>query len=123
LVGNIDAGNRSIEDLNTEIVKKLSTYISDPVVTVSLKQMLGNRIYVLGKVNKPGEYVVNRYVDVLQVLSMAGGMNPFALGNEIQVLRRENGIQKSIPFHYDDVEKGDLEQNIILNAGDIILVP
>lgn len=123
LVGGISTANRSVEDLTAEITGKLSKYIPDPVVTVSVKQLLGNRIYVLGKVNRPGEYPVTRNVDVLQALSMAGGLNPFAQGEKIQVLRRENGTQTSIPFQYEAVEKGDLKQNIVLKAGDIVLVP
>ena len=123
LVGNIDANGQSIQGLNEEISSRLSKFIPDPVVTVSLKQMLGNRIYVMGKVNKPGEFLVNRNVDVLQALSMAGGLNPFAETGKIQVLRRRKGVQSSIPFSYQAVEKGDLAQNIVLQPGDIILVP
>ena len=91
LVGDIDVNNQSIEGLSKEITDKIAGYIADPVITVSLKQMMGNRIYVLGKVNTPGEFSVIRNVDVLQALSMAGGLNPFAKSNKIQILRRENG--------------------------------
>ena len=123
LVGGVDASKMSVEQLSREIASKLEKYIPDPVVTVSLKQMLGNRIYVLGKVNKPGEFVINRNVDVLQALSMAGGFNPFADSDDIQVLRRQDGKQTSMPFSYSAVEKGDLAQNRILLPGDVILVP
>ncbi len=123
LVGGVDASKMSVEQLSKEIASKLEKYIPDPVVTVSLKQMLGNRIYVLGKVNKPGEFVVNRNVDILQALSMAGGLNPFADGGAIQVLRRNNGKQSSMRFSYSAVENGDLKQNRILLPGDVILVP
>ena len=123
LVGGVDASKMSVEELSSEIASKLEKFIPEPVVTVSLKQMLGNRIYVLGKVNKPGEYVVNRNVDVLQALSMAGGLNPFADGGEIQVLRRQDGEQTSMRFSYSAVEEGDLQQNRILLPGDVILVP
>ncbi|MCB1763154.1 MAG: polysaccharide biosynthesis/export family protein [Gammaproteobacteria bacterium] len=123
LVGSVDAGKLSIEELSGAIAAKLEKFIPEPVVTVSLKQMLGNRIYVLGKVNKPGEFVVNRNVDVLQALSMAGGLNPFADGDAIQVLRRQNGKQSTMGFSYSAVEKGNLEQNRLLFPGDVILVP
>lgn len=123
LVGSLSTTNRSVGNLTAEITKKLSKYIPDPVVTVSARQLLGNRIYVLGKVNRPGEFPVSRNVDVLQALSMAGGMNPYAQGDSIQVLRREKGVQRSIPFQYEEAEEGDLEQNIVLKAGDIVLVP
>ena len=104
--------------------QNLKKYIPDPVVTVSLKQMLGNRIYILGKVNKPGEFVINRNVDILQALSMAGGLNPLLMA----MLSRCSGatrMETRLPprFSYSAVEKGDLKQNRILLPGDVILVP
>ncbi len=124
LVGNIKAKNSSVQDLNKEITARLQKYIPDPVVTVSLKQMLGNRVYVVGKVLKPGEFMINRNVDVMQALSMAGGLNPFAAGDDIKILRRVNGVQKSIPFRYESVADGkDLSQNIVLKPGDVVVVP
>ncbi len=124
LVGNIKAKNSSVQDVNKEITARLQKYIPDPVVTVSLKQMLGNRVYVVGKVLKPGEFLINRNVDVMQALSMAGGLNPFAAGDEIKILRRVNGVQQSIPFRYESVVEGkDLAQNIVLKPGDVVVVP
>ncbi len=124
LVGNIKAKNSTVQDVNKAIATRLAKYIPDPVVTVSLKQMLGNRVYVVGKVLKPGEFLINRNVDVMQALSMAGGLNPFAAGDEIMILRRTNGVQKSIPFRYRGVVEGkDLAQNIVLKPGDVVVVP
>jgi polysaccharide export outer membrane protein len=124
LVGDVDTTGLTVKGLAAVIKKRISTYIPDPVVTASLKQMMGNRIYVIGKVNKPGEFPIIRNVDVMQALSMAGGINPFGQGDEITILRREGGVQQSIPFDYDDVESGrDLEQNIILRPGDVVVVP
>ena len=104
----------------------MATYITDPVVTVSAKQLFGNKIHVIGKVNKPGEYVLNQYVDVMQALSMAGGMTPFSAVNDILILRRDNQgrQQQAIEFRYGDVEDGDdLHQNIMLQSGDVVVVP
>ncbi len=124
LVGNIMAEGHTVQDLSRLITEKIVEYIPDPVVTVSLKQNLGNRIYVIGKVNKPGEFQISRYVDVMQALSMAGGMTAFANRDDIKILRRNGKIQRSISFDYDDVEEGkNLEQNIVLEAGDVVVVP
>lgn len=124
LIGDLDVSGKTIEQLRKEITTKLAKYVPDPVVTLSVKQSLGNKIYVLGKVNKPGDYIVIRNTDVMQALSMAGGLNPFASANKIKILRREHGVLKAIPFKYSRVEKGeDLEQNIILQGGDIVVVP
>ncbi len=124
LVGDIDVTDKTTTQLQKEIATKLEKFVPDPVVTVSVKQSVGNVIYVVGKVNKPGNYVVVRDTDVMQVLSMAGGLTPYASENNIKILRREHGTLKSIPFKYSQVEKGvNLEQNIILQGGDVVVVP
>jgi polysaccharide export outer membrane protein len=124
LVGSVMAKNRSVQAVNSAITARLEKYIPDPVVTVNLKQMSGNRIYVVGKVLKPGEFLTNRNIDVMQAIGMAGGLNPFAEGDEILILRRENGVQKSMPFDYDSVAEGkNLTQNILLEPGDVVVVP
>lgn len=125
LVGDIDANNRTVEDLRTEVARRLQRFIPDPVVTVTVKSILGNKIYLLGQVNDPGAFVVNPRVDVMQALSLAGGTTPFASVNGIIILRRNlDGSQRTIRFKYKEVERGrDLEQNIILESGDIVVVP
>ena len=124
LVGNIQAAGKSIPELQQLITVRLTKYIPDPVVNVATLKLDGNKVYVIGKVTRPGEFPVTRYVDVVQALSMAGGMTPYAADNKITVLRRENGKQRSIPFRYGDIEKGeDLDQNIILQSGDVVVVP
>jgi len=124
LAGDIQAAGKSIPELNEIIAERLIKYIPDPVVTVSVQQLSGNKVYVIGKVARPGEFVANRYIDVVQALSVAGGMTPFSSVNNIKILRRENGKLIAIPFRYGDVEDGEnLEQNILLKSGDVVLVP
>ncbi len=125
LVGDFKAQGLSLEQIREKISERLSKYISDPVVTVSAKQLSGNRIYVIGKVLKAGVYPLDQHVDVMQALSIAGGMTTFASVNNIIILRRDNtGKQQAIEFEYGDVEDGDdLEQNIILQSGDVVVVP
>ena len=77
-----------------------------------------------GKVNRPGEFVIYSHTNVMQILAMAGGMNPFASEGNILILRRGNNSTMKIPFNYKQVEKGkNLEQNIILKEGDVVVVP
>lgn len=124
LAGEIAAQGKSMAQLRSEIRRRLQRFIPDPVVSVSVEEIHGNVVYVIGKVEKPGKFVVGRTVDVVQALSMAGGMTTFAAVNEIRILRRADGRQSAIPFRYSDVEKGeDLEQNIVLQSGDIVVVP
>jgi len=124
LAGDISTKGLSVLGLQAELTERLSRYISNPVVTVSVKSVLGNKIYVIGQVNRPGEFVVNPQVDVMQALSMAGGVTAFADTNDIKILRRNGATQIAISFKYNDVLKGrDLEQNIVLQSGDIVVVP
>jgi len=124
LAGELSAEGRTIGEVTQEIARKLSTFIPNPVVTVSLQQNEGNRIYVTGRVNQPGVFLINRPVDIMQAIAMAGGLTPFADKDDIKVLRREKGVQRAIPFDYKAVQQGmALEQNILLEAGDTIVVP
>jgi polysaccharide export outer membrane protein len=114
-----------MEDLRKEITRRLEKYVPDPVVTVALKQSGGNRIYVLGKVNRPGEFPFGKSIDVMQAISLAGGTTPYASLDEIRILRRKSGgSQDAIAFRYTEVERGrGLEQNILLMSGDTVVVP
>jgi polysaccharide export outer membrane protein len=124
LAGEVDARGRSVADLQKQLTERLKKFISDPVVTVSVQEVRGNKVYVIGQVNKPGEFIVNPSVDVMQALSMAGGTTAFASLGNIVVLRRTNGQQTALPFRYTEIIKGkDLTQNIQLQAGDVVVVP
>jgi polysaccharide export outer membrane protein len=82
------------------------------------------KAYVIGKVNRPGEFIISSETNAMQVLAMAGGLNPFASAGNIIILRRKSNSIMKIPFDYNEVEKGkNLEQNITLKAGDVIVVP
>jgi polysaccharide export outer membrane protein len=124
LVGDVAAEGRTVEDLRGELVKRLTKYIPNANVTVAVIKVLSYKVYVVGRVTKPGEYLVGHYTDVLQALSLAGGLTPFAAENDIKVIRRVMGQQWVFPFRYSDVRKGiDLEQNILLRRGDVVMVP
>ncbi len=124
LVGDLPAQGRTVDSLRQEITERLKHYIPDPVVTVATKAVPGNHVYVVGKVMKPGEFPLASVVDVMQALSLAGGATPFAAVNDIIILRRESGEQQAIRFRYNDVARGnELSQNILLKAGDTVVVP
>ena len=124
LVGDVQAEDRTVEAVRDDLVKRLTKYIPNANVSVAVTKIVSYKVYVVGRVNKPGEYLVGHYTDVLQALSLAGGLTPFAAENDIKVMRRVKGTQQSIPFRYGDLRKGkDLEQNILLQRGDVVMVP
>jgi polysaccharide biosynthesis/export protein len=124
LAGDIDAAGHTVEEIRKVLLTRLTKYIPDPVVTVSVKAANGSRIFVVGKVNRPGDFPLNRPIDVMQALSLAGGTTPYADVNGIRILRRDGGRQVVFRFRYDDVRRGrELSQNILLHSGDTVVVP
>jgi polysaccharide export outer membrane protein len=126
MVGQVMAGGHSPADVEAQIVSGLKKYLKgEPVVTVSLRSIQGNKIYVLGNVARPGEYVINSQIDVMQALAMAGGLTSFAAENNVRILRRdEAGKPSSVTFPYARVKQGDeLQRNVILRSGDTVVVP
>ncbi|HTY92742.1 MAG TPA: polysaccharide biosynthesis/export family protein [Steroidobacteraceae bacterium] len=124
LVGDLDARGKTVDQLRQDITERLKRYIPSPVVTVATKVLAGNQIYVVGKVQKPGEFPMARDVDVMQALSLAGGATPFAALNDIIILRRGPAGQTVLHFRYNAVARGDdLQQNVVLQPGDTVVVP
>lgn len=125
LVGDVRASGRTVDELRGLVDERLSKFIPDPSVTIAVKQIGGNRVYVLGKVSRPGEFTFSQPIDVMQALSLAGGATSFAALDDIQILRRDAaGKQTARRFRYSDVERGrQLDQNILLKSGDTVVVP
>lgn len=124
LAGHVQAAGHTPEELETILTERLGKFIPDVVVNIILQASEGNVIYVIGKVNKPGMFTAISVIDVTRALSMAGGLNPFAAANDIKILRRVDGKQQVMKYRYSDIEKGqNLEQNILLKGGDVIIVP
>ncbi len=124
LAGEINAGGRTVTQVQNEIAQRLTKFIPEPVVTAAVKTLDGCRIYVIGQVAKAGSFVMNPRMNVVQALSLAGGMTPFASTNDVVILRGTGPSQKALPFRYGEVSKGkNLQQNIMLEPGDVVLVP
>jgi polysaccharide export outer membrane protein len=122
LAGEVTAVGKTVDEVRMELVDRLKRYIPTPVVTVAIKQINGNRIYVVGRVNHAGDFPLSAPLDVMQAIALAGGTTPFAAINDIVILRRQNGQQQAL--HYSDVARGrELSQNILLQTGDTVVVP
>ncbi|HIC47880.1 MAG TPA: polysaccharide export protein [Methylophaga aminisulfidivorans] len=124
LAGEVVAKDKTVAEVEEELTKKLSEYLADPVVTVSVTNVEGNRVHILGKVLNPGSFVMNQPLDAMQALSLAGGLSPYAEENNIIVLRRDGAKQQVLPVKYAEIKKGKaLNTNITLESGDVIIVP
>lgn len=124
LVDDINVTGMSVTDLRLAVTEKLSEYVPGATVTIMLKRINSLKAYVIGKVNKPGVFDITMNTSVMQILAMAGGLDPFASPSDIHILRRTKNYTIKIPFNYKQVEKGkNLKQNILLQKGDTVVVP
>jgi polysaccharide biosynthesis/export protein len=124
LAGELQAAGHTVGEVTAILETRIRKYIPDAVVTVAVKTTNGSQVFVVGKVNKPGVFLLIGPLDVMQALSLAGGATPFADTNGIRILRRSANHQTAIEFRYGDVEHGrKLDQNILLQSGDTVVVP
>jgi polysaccharide biosynthesis/export protein len=132
LAGHIRAEGLSPQALENLLKSKLQKNYKDEAldVTVALSNVttpeedLKPKIFVTGEVQRPGPYVVRQPTTLMQAISLAGGLGPFAAKRRVQVRRQTNSGESIFMFDYRAYEAGqDLEGNIVLRAGDVILVP
>ena len=124
LIGAITAGGKTLDQISKELEQKLSRFVPDINLSVLVDQVNSHMVYVIGRVRNPGRFILNTNIDVLQALAMAGGLTPFAEQGNIKIFRQAQGGKEILNFDYDDVTNGKkLEQNIILQRGDVIVVP
>ena len=124
LIGDVMAEGKTVAQLRKELEGRISRFVPTPVLSVLVQQVNSMLIYVVGKVNNPGRFTLNSNIKVLQGLALAGGLNPFAERNKIKIFREEGDDTRIFHFKYDFVSTGkNLEQNIRLKKGDVIVVP
>jgi polysaccharide export outer membrane protein len=124
LVKEVEVQGLSPRELEILLTSKLAALIHDPDVSVVVKEVHSEVIYLLGGVKKEGAIPIQGPTTVLQAVARAGGLTDYAKRNKMYVLRQENGAQQKIAIHYESVLKGEhMEQNISLHPGDTIVVP
>jgi polysaccharide biosynthesis/export protein len=124
LIGILTASGKTLPELKKEIEGKITQYVTDPVLSAEVRQVNSMIVYVIGRVNNPGKFILNANINVLQALAMAGGLNPFAKKGDIKVFRQDGAKTEIFPFDYDDVVDGSrLKDNIELKRGDVVVVP
>jgi polysaccharide export outer membrane protein len=124
LIRDVKAAGLTPQELADRVQTALREYITDASVTVVLRQMNSRKVFITGEVAKPGAYPLNSTMTVMQLIAVAGGLNEFAEGKSISVMRIEGGQTKTFPFDYKNVANGKKPgQNIVLKPGDTVVVP
>lgn len=124
LLNDVRAAGRTTAQLTQTIQDALQDYITNPVVTVTVRSPASKRFYILGEVRRTGEYPLIKSLTVLQAFAIAGGFTEWASKKEIILMRQEGGKEKIYRVNYKDIVKGeDVAQNIKIQADDTIIVP
>ena len=123
LVNEIQAAGLTTEQLRANIEQAASKLLVDPTVGVTVKAINSRRVSILGMIAKSGQYSIIQPTTVMELITAAGGLQDYANKKDIRITRTENGKMRSIRFNYNDFVNGrNLEQNILLEPGDIITV-
>ena len=124
LLNDVQAAGRTPEQLGTAIREAARKYVEDPNPTVIVKEIKSRRVFITGRIEKPGPYPLNGKTTILQLIAMAGGLREYVDGKDISLMRTEQGKQSVYAFNYQDVvKKKYLHQNIELKPGDVVVVP
>jgi polysaccharide biosynthesis/export protein len=124
LLNDVQVGGLTPEQLRLHLADEARRFVEDPVVTVIVKQIANNKVFIVGEVRQPGPQLLSGPTTVLQLIAMAGGLTDLADRKHIVVTRTEGNQSRSYEFNYSDVVKGKgLAQNILLKPGDTVVVP
>jgi polysaccharide export outer membrane protein len=124
LLGDLQAAGKTPTQLKNDIQERLKEYITGPEVTITIRSMASKRYYILGEVEKTGEYPLVKNLTVLQAFAVAGGFSEWASKKEIILVRRSNEKDEMIRINYKEIIKGkNIEQNVKVKADDTIIVP
>ena len=123
LVGDLQASGLTPAHLSDEITEHLRKFINDPSVSVAVLGVYSKHIFLLGEVSKPGEMPLTPGLTLLQAISSAGGLSPYANAKHIYILRTTGGQQQKIKFDYKLAIKSGNLQGVTLVSGDTIVVP
>lgn len=127
LVEDIQASGKTPTQLAREIEKILSTYLKDPIVTVTVNNFVGpfsEQIRVIGEAAQPQSINYKKNMTLLDVMIIVGGLTEFADGNDAVLVRIEDGVQKQYSVYIDDlIKNGEIGANVDVLPGDIIVIP
>ena len=124
LVNDVKAAGLTCAELRERLIGRYKNYVEIPEVSVTIVESRSKKVYVLGKINQPGEYTLQKDMTIVQALSLAGGLDEWANRSDIRLIREIDGTEKTFRVDYDAIVSGqDLSQNIQLRPDDTIFLP
>jgi polysaccharide export outer membrane protein len=123
LINDVVAAGFTPMQLAADLTARLTKFVTDPVVSVSVLAVNSKRIFMTGEIGRPGPLSLTPGMTILQAISAAGGPTAYANKKHMYILRGNSNKQQTIPFDYTKaVKKGDM-QGIVLLPGDTVVVP
>lgn len=123
LLGDVHASGLTADQLAKDLISRLTSYVVNAQVTVSVVEIRSRQVFITGQVGKPGAYPLIVPITVLQLIAQAGGLNTFASRKGIFILRGTTGNAQRLKFNYTSAIHGDVKQNINLQPGDTVIIP
>lgn len=123
LLGDVRAAGLTADQLAKDLATRLTSYVVNAQVTVSVVEIRSRQVFITGQVGKPGAYPLIAPITVLQLIAQAGGLNTFASRKGIFILRGTPGNAQRLKFNYTNAIHGDVKQNINLQPGDTVIIP
>lgn len=123
LVNDVKAAGLKPLELQAQLTEKLKPYVNEPQVTIIVQGIQSRKVYITGPGAKSGAFPLNGKMTVLELLVQAGGLGPFAKSKSIYVLRTVNGQQTRIHFNYKKAISGVAGSDVLLEPGDVVVVP
>jgi len=122
LVGDVQAGGRTTQEVADEIEKRVARFKRGAVATVAVAQTASPTITVLGQVGRPGSIPLTRQIRVAEAISLSGDVTLFSTPGSVRVIRSGDSTEV-IEVDLWEIRRGNLSSNIQLYPGDIIYVP
>ena len=122
LVDDVQAAGLTPLQLKEEITKRLSGFVDNPTVTVTVREANSYRVFISGEVKQPGIVRIRSEITLVKLIIMAGGFTEWANKRKISIITKENGKEKRITANYNKIIDGDIP-DIVIKPGDTVIIP
>ena len=124
LIQEVKAAGLTPLQLKEVLMRKFKEFIENPIVSVTVVEVNSFKVYVIGQVRNPGVQRLRSETTVTQLIVMAGGFTEWANPKKIVVVRKEDGREKRMKVNYKKIMDGkDLTTDVVLKAGDTVIIP
>ncbi|MEQ1800515.1 MAG: XrtA/PEP-CTERM system exopolysaccharide export protein [Gammaproteobacteria bacterium] len=127
LVEDVVAVGKTPTQLARDLEGQIGQFIRTPSVSVIVTNFVGtfsNQVRVVGQAASPQAIPFRQDMTLLDVMIQVGGLSETAAGNRAKIIRRSEGQETEIPVRIDDlINDGDTSQNVVMQPGDVLIIP